>query len=81
MRAAIHQEINHLINPIGDVSKFKNYGSAFKRHTIRRPIRPSQTDPHYMLKSKYSNMRKSAADYFFTYCRQVLPKLEDQIEL
>mmetsp|Transcript_16953 Transcript_16953/g.26108 ORF Transcript_16953/g.26108 Transcript_16953/m.26108 type:complete len:221 (+) Transcript_16953:59-721(+) len=50
--------------------------TQYPRHTIRRAIRPDLTaDSRTGLRSI-----RNSADYFFVFCRQVLPKLEERIE-
>lgn len=47
-------------------------------------MRPSGLDPHQLLyghDAQQAKLRKSVADYFFVYTRQVLPKIEEKIEL
>jgi hypothetical protein len=81
MRANLLPEVNQVINPVMDVTKLRTYTSTFKRHTIRRFIRPSNIDPKMRFQQLQSKMRLSAGDYFFYYCRQVLPRIEEKIEL
>lgn len=45
-------------------------------------IRPLNLDPHKSSSfSQQAKLRQSAADYFFVYCRQVLPRMEEKIEM
>lgn len=47
-------------------------------------MRPASIDPHQLLfghAQQQSKLRQSVADYFFVYTRQVLPKIEEKIEL
>jgi hypothetical protein len=45
-------------------------------------IRPLDLDPHKLTTFSHQNkLRQSAADYFFVYTRQVLPRMEEKIEL
>lgn len=66
-----------------DAAKLRSFTSQFKRHSIMRMIRPLNNDSHKS--SGFTNqqikLRQSAADYFFVYCRQVLPRMEEKIEL
>jgi hypothetical protein len=66
-----------------DAAKLRQISSGFKRHSIRRLIRPLDMDPAVFKKGLLigGGMRKSVSDYFFIYTRQVLPKIEDKIEL
>ena len=74
--------LNQVINPLMDAMKLRTFTSQFKRHTIRRLIRPPNLDPHKRSAfAQQSKLRQSAADYFYTYCRQVLPRMEEKIEL
>lgn len=50
---------------------------TYVRHTIKRPIRPGDIGSHL---KKSSRLRQSAGDYFFTFCRQIIPQLEDRVE-
>lgn len=80
MRAQKIKEVNHIINPVMDVFKLRAVTTSFKRHTIRRLLRPESIDPKFIL-GHTQKLRQSAADYFFTYCRQILPRIEEKIEL
>lgn len=74
--------MNAYINPLMDAAKLRTFTSQYKRHSIRRLIRPLNLDPQQTsLFSQQNKLRQSAADYFFVYCRQVLPKMEEKIEL
>lgn len=74
--------MNQVINPLMDAMKLRAFTSQYKRHTIRRLIRPPNLDPHKRSSfAQQSKLRQSAADYFYTYCRQVLPRMEEKIEL
>jgi chemotaxis methyl-accepting protein methylase len=74
--------MNQIINPLMDANKLRNFTSQYKRHSIRRLIRPLNLDPHKQSAfSQQNKLRQSAADYFFVYCRQVLPRIEEKIEL
>ena len=65
-----------------DAAKLRSFTSYYKRHSIRRMIRPLNLDPHKSSAfSQQSKLRQSAADYFFVYCRQVLPRIEEKIEI
>ena len=69
-----------MINPVMDVFKLRAITTSYKRHSIRRLIRPESIDPKFIL-GQTAKLRQSAADYFFTYCRQILPRIEEKIEL
>lgn len=52
---------------------------TYVRHTIKRPIRPNfNIDSRMTLKSR---IRQSPADFFYIYCRQIIPQIEERIEL
>jgi len=75
-------QFNQVINPLFDAKKLRAFTSHFKRHTIRRMIRPLDLDPHKLTTfSQQNKLRQSAADYFYAYTRQVLPRMEEKIEL
>jgi hypothetical protein len=38
--------MNQVINPLMDARKLRTFTSQFKRHSIRRMIRPLDLDPH-----------------------------------
>lgn len=74
--------MNQIINPLMDSVKLRAFTSQYKRHSIRRLIRPQNLDPQKQsVFSQQNKLRQSAADYFFAYCRQVLPRIEEKIEL
>ena len=81
MRASLIPEVNRSINPIMDIQKLRNFTSTFKRHTIYRYIRPQNLDISRLLNTQSTKLRQSASDYIFVYTRQVLPKIEEKIEL
>lgn len=64
-----------------DAGKLRAYVSQYKRHSIMRTIRPASLDPHAALSSQQSKMRLSVADYLFNYTRNVLPRMEEKLEL
>lgn len=75
-------QFNQVINPLFDAKKLRAFTTHYKRHTIRRMIRPLDLDPHkFNTFSQQSKLRQSAADYLFVYTRQVLPRMEEKIEL
>jgi hypothetical protein len=53
---------------------------TYLRHTIRRPIRPAQKIGSKQQSIEY-RARTNAADYFFIFCRQIVPQIEERIEL
>jgi hypothetical protein len=75
------QEANSIINPMMDTFRLKDFISTYKRHTIRRALRPSNMNPKAFTQKAKDEMRSSAADYFFLFCRQVIPRIEERIEL
>ena len=84
MRSVLQNESHQIINPMLDVMKLRNITSSFKRHSIKRAIRPVSTDLStavYGSNALSKSYRLNAADYFFVFTRQVLPKMEEKIEL
>lgn len=74
--------MNPVINPLMDALKLRQFTSQYKRHSIRRLIRPLNVDPKKdSFFSQRNKLRQSASDYFFDYCRQVIPRMEEKIEL
>lgn len=74
--------MNPVINPLMDALKLRQFTSQYKRHSIRRLIRPLNVDPKKdAIFSHRNKLRQSASDYFFDYCRQVIPRMEEKIEL
>lgn len=71
-------EMNFYVNPLYDSAKLRNITSSYKRHLIRRQIRPENLNPN--IADTQTKLRQSAADYFFTYCRQVIPRIEEKLE-
>jgi hypothetical protein len=62
--------MNQVINPLMDSVKLRAFTSQYKRHSIRRLIRPLNLDPRKQSAFSQSNkLRQSAQDYFFSYCR------------
>lgn len=39
-------EAQQFINPLMDAAKLRAFTSQYKRHSIRRMIRPANLDPH-----------------------------------
>ena len=67
-----------------DALKLRNITSSFKRHSIKRSLRPATSDLRaavYGASALDKSFRLNAADYFFVFTRQVLPKMEEKIEL
>ena len=77
MRKALLKEPNYIINPLLTAEKMRNLTFTYVRHTIKRPIRPDGS--HDSLKNM-SRLRQSAGDYFFTFCRQIIPQIEERVE-
>ena len=46
-----------------------------------RPIRPANLNPNLAISARQTRIRQSITDYFFEYCRQVIPRIEEKIEL
>lgn len=76
-------EASIIINPVMDAGKLRTITSGYKRHSIRRLIRPLGMDAASFKRGMdfSGGVRKNVSDYFFIYTRQVLPKIEDKIEL
>ena len=60
----------------------REYSSTYKRHTIRRMIRPQNTvkkdnQDHLPLSER---IRDTPLDYFQVYCRMVIPQIEVRME-
>jgi hypothetical protein len=79
MRKALKIEPTQIINPLLTGKTMRDLTSTYIRHTIRRPIRPN-IDPHLRV-SYQSRVRQNAADYFFIFCRQIIPQIEEKVEL
>lgn len=79
MKRVLLREKTQYINPVMDAYKLRMYTASFKRHAINRYIRPENLNPHQLMRE--SKMRQSVTDYFFQYCRQVIPRIEEKIEL
>lgn len=84
-QAANHMKIEaqQFINPMLNALKLRNIVSKNKRHSVQRPIRPEQVNPQTLVLQRNLQMgkRKSVIDYFFLYTRNVLPKMEEKLEL
>ena len=68
--------INHLFN----AEKMRALTSTYKRHTINRFIRPENQSMRASDRNR-GNLSHNVVDYFFVYCRQVIPRIEQSIEL
>ena len=78
MHRALRLEQSQTLNPLFTASKMRELTSTYLRHTIRRPIRPSSVlSSDATLRSR---VRTSASDFFFIYCRQIIPQIEDSVE-
>jgi hypothetical protein len=69
MRRALVMEPTQVLNPLLTAKKMRDLTSTYIRHTIRRPIRPSDNNRNL----RDTRIRMNAADYFFVLCRQILP--------
>lgn len=79
MRRTKRLEPTQIINPLLTAAKLRDLTQTFVRHTIKRPIRSdSNLDKRLTLKSR---IRSSPSDFFYIYCRQVIPQIEERIEL
>lgn len=79
MRAALRAEPFQQINPVLTAGRLRELTLMKFRHTIRRPIRP--TLDLRQQESYQSRVRQNAADFFFIYCRQIIPQIEERVEL
>lgn len=71
-------EATQKINPLLTAAKMRDLTSKYLRHTIRRPIRPEEGRSTEA--SIRSRVRTNASDFFFIYCRQIIPQIEDSVE-
>lgn len=79
MRKALKKEATQYINPLLTAAKMREWTHTKYRHTILRPIRP---ESNLHLRQNYAErIRQNAADYFFIFCRQVIPKIEERVEV
>jgi hypothetical protein len=64
-----------------DAAKMRDFASSYKRHTIRRFIRPKQAlaRGHSGLPLS-ERIRDTPLDYFQVYCRMVIPQIEVRME-
>ena len=76
MRKALKVEPTQYINPLLTAKKMRDLTNTYMRHTIKRPIRPVDDGNR---RGTFS--RTNAADYFFVFCRQILPQIEERVEL
>lgn len=67
MRRALRLEATQKINPLLTAAKMRDLTSKYLRHTIRRPIRP--TEGQSSEGGMRSRVRANASDFFFIYCR------------
>ena len=69
--------INHLF----DAAKLRDFTSYYKRHTIKRVLRPKQAIAKgYAGLPLSERVRDTPLDYFQIYCRTVIPQIESKIE-
>lgn len=67
------------INQLYTAEKMRKLTSSYKRHTIQRLIRPeNQTMRGATFQQR---IKQNVGDFFFVYCRQVIPRIEQSIEL
>jgi len=80
MRKALRVEPTQVINPLLTAKAMRDLTNTYLRHTIKRPMRP-----HQKISSRGQNLetkaRSSPADYFFMFCRQIVPQIEERVEL
>lgn len=64
-----------------DAVKMRELTSSYKRHTIKRLIRPKQqTNRIHEGMPLSERVRDTPLDYFQIYCRMVIPQIETKIE-
>ena len=69
-------EPTQVLNPLLTAAKMRDLTSKYIRHTIRRPIRPTDDGRSF----RDTRIRMNAADYFFVLCRQIVPQIEERVE-
>lgn len=77
MRQALKVEPFQTLNPLLTAKKMRELSAGYVRHTIRRPIRPVLDDAS---RQGDQRLRLRAADYFFIFCRQIVPQIEERVE-
>ena len=68
------------INQLYDAATLRDFTSTYKRHTIKRVMRPKSSRPHIGQMPLSERIRQSPSDYFHVYCRMVLPQIEAKTE-
>jgi len=81
MRKALRLETTQVINPLLTAQKMRDLTTTYVRHTIKRPIRPVSKLHSNFDQASQSRLRSNPADYFFDFCRQIIPQLEEKIEV
>lgn len=79
MNRFVQTEPHRVINPLLNAQKLRDLTYTWQRHTVRRAIRP-EDDQGYR-KTYHTRIRQNPADYFFIFCRQIIPQLEEKIEM
>ena len=81
LRAGLKRESATPINQLYDATKLRDFTSTYKRHTIKRMIRPkgAVSRGHAGLPLS-ERIRDTPLDYFQIYCRMVIPQIEVKIE-
>ena len=76
------REANIPINQLFTAGTLRDFiSSKYKRHTIRRVIRPKQEMPiNYDNLPLSERIRQSTSDYFQLYARMVIPQIEAKTE-
>lgn len=82
IRAVLRKEQNIPINHLYDAAKLREFTSNYKRHTIKRIIRPRSQLPTNLDGVPLSERVRASnpADYFQVYCRVVIPQIEAATE-
>lgn len=77
MKTALKKEPKQVINQLLTASKMRDLTTQYTRHTIRRAIRPDFTN---LVDKRGQRNIQNPADFFFVFCRQILPKIEERME-
>jgi hypothetical protein len=78
----LRKEQNIPINHLYDAAKLREFTSNYKRHSIKRIIRPRSQLPSNLDGVPLSERVRASnpADYFQVYCRVVIPQIEAATE-
>lgn len=74
VRQILQKELKTPINRLYDAAKMREFASTYKRHTIRRYIRPQDAIKRNTAGLPLSErIRDTPLDYYQLYCRMVIP--------